>query len=175
MSLRLATAIAFAAAAASTALPVGAATADARSCSTTGLVAAGRAGGHGRVVGLRVTGLTCAKARGIARTVAGDVIAGKPVSLSGLTSCSESQTQCTGCASTTRDDRPREPDRRRCAIDLAALASPSALGDQKKLEAAGIEAHANAWRAWQKQWPDLSGRAGEPPAAVQPEPAAADR
>jgi hypothetical protein len=101
-SLGLATAIAVAAVAASTALPAGAAHAAARSCSTIGLVAAPRAGGHGHVVGLRVTGLTCARARGIARTVAGDVIAGKPVTLSGVMSYSESQTQCTGCASTTQ-------------------------------------------------------------------------
>jgi hypothetical protein len=90
------------AAAATVATPAGTAHAAARSCSTTGLVPAHGAGAHGRVVGLRVTGLTCAKARGIARTVAGDVIAGKPVSLSGVTSYSESQTQCSGCASTTQ-------------------------------------------------------------------------
>jgi hypothetical protein len=102
MSLGLATAIAVAATAASTAVPAGAAPPPAPPCRTTGHVPARGAGGHGRIVGLRVTGLTCARARGIARTIAGDVIAGKPVSLSGVTSYSESQSQCTGCASTTR-------------------------------------------------------------------------
>src|SRR5262249_31581617 len=100
MGLGLATAIAGAAGAASVAPPAGAAPATARPCSTTGLVPAHSA--HGRIVALRVTGLTCARARGIARTIAGDVIAGKPVSLSGVTSYSESQSQCTGCASTTQ-------------------------------------------------------------------------
>ena len=90
------------AAAATVATPAGTAHAAARSCSTTGLVPAHGAGGHGHIVGLRATGLTCARARGIARTIAADVIAGKAVSLSGVTSYSESQTQCTGCASTTR-------------------------------------------------------------------------
>jgi hypothetical protein len=84
------------------ALPAGTARAAARSCSTAGLAPAHGAGAQGRIVGLSVTGLTCAKARGIARTIAGDVIARKPVSLSGVTSYSESQTQCTGCASSTR-------------------------------------------------------------------------
>jgi hypothetical protein len=100
--VRLITLLAVALVAASAASTAGPAQAASRPCSPIGLVAAHRAGGHGRVVGLRVTGLTCARARGIARTVAGDVIAGKPVVLSGVTSYSESQTQCTGCASTTQ-------------------------------------------------------------------------
>ena len=72
------------------------------SCSTRGL-----SGGHGhaaaRVVGLNVDGLSCRTGRAIAGTIARDLTHGQPISISGASSYSMSESSiCTSrCASRT--------------------------------------------------------------------------
>lgn len=68
----------------------------AASCSTHGLAISGV-----RVVGLRVEGVPCAKARTVAGTIAHDLAHGKSVSVSGAQGFAMNEETCTGCKTTT--------------------------------------------------------------------------
>jgi hypothetical protein len=66
------------------------------SCSTHGL-----AFSPVRVVGLHADGVSCGTARGVAETIARDLVRARPLSVSGAEGFSMSQSSCTGCQTTT--------------------------------------------------------------------------
>jgi hypothetical protein len=76
----------------------------ATSCSTRGLsVGAGKGAAGVKVVSLRVQGIGCSTAAGVARAVAGDLASGRTISLDGVADMSISTvTPCGGCSSETQ-------------------------------------------------------------------------
>lgn len=70
-------------------------------CPTRGLaVSAGGASGY-RVVGLHAAGLSCQTARGVARSVAEDLVRNRSLSFAHASGFSVSQVSCSGCRSKT--------------------------------------------------------------------------
>jgi hypothetical protein len=72
----------------------------AAACSTQGLITRASAGGY-KVVRITAEGLSCTKARAVARAVAQQVIHRKAVSVPGVLGFGIATQTCTGCAPTT--------------------------------------------------------------------------
>jgi hypothetical protein len=75
-------------------------TAAATACSTQGLLTRASAGGY-KVVRITTEGLSCTKARAVAREVAQQVIHNKAVSVAGVMGFGMSTQTCPGCTPTT--------------------------------------------------------------------------
>jgi hypothetical protein len=83
------------------AMSLGTTPAVAGACSTKGLVIPGPAGGY-KFVLINAQGISCSKARAVARQVAQQVIHNKSISVPGVVASVAMSTQmCTGCAPTT--------------------------------------------------------------------------
>jgi len=75
-------------------------TTTATACSTQGVLTHASAGGY-KLVRITAEGLSCTKARAVAREVAQQVIHNKPVGVPGVMGFGMSTQTCTGCTPTT--------------------------------------------------------------------------